>query len=204
MKARRLSRINQGITGGAIMKKTKEDYPSFEFMSNDEWDQVRYLIENELEFLKTEEIENLPDPGRENLFINSIIHLFERDLENKLLKKGFEKDVIGDPNEISWIVKQRSYFKCPERALKYSPDKKHAFLDEEVESALRSLLSLFTFKDDIENIVLADNERYKVFLRTFLLLIDIVRAGRLRHIEHGVSVEEGKDKRRTKKRLLMV
>jgi hypothetical protein len=78
--------------------------------------------------------------------------------------------------------------------LKYSPDKKHTFLDEEVESALRSLLSLFTFKDDIENIVLADNERYKVFLRTFLLFIDIVRASRLRHIEHEISVEEGKDK----------
>ena len=183
------------------MKKTKEDYQAFELLSNDEWDQVRYLIENELEFLKTEEIKNLPDPGRENLFINSIIHLFERDLKNKLLGKGFEKNVIENPDEISWIVKQRSYFKCPEKALKYSPDKKHALLDEEVESSLRSLLSLFTFKDNIENIVLADNERYKVFLRTFLLLIDIVRAGRLRHTKHGIFVEEGRDKRDTKKRL---
>ncbi len=172
------------------MKKTKGSPTTFEFVTNDEWDQVRYLIENELDFLKTERIENLPDPHRENLFINSIIRLFERDLKNKLLKKGFHRDVIENFDEISWIVKQHSYFKCPERALKYSPDKKQAFLEEEVESALRSLLSLFTFRNDIENIILADDERYKVLLRTFLLLIDIVRTGRLRHIKHGISVEE--------------
>lgn len=167
--------------------KTEKDGADFEFVRGDEWEQVRYSIENELEFLNTESIRNLPDHNRENLFINSLMHLFERDLKNKLTEKGFGKDVIEDPEEISWIVKLGSYFKCPENTLTRSPDKKRVALNKETESALRSLLSLYTFKDDIEKIILTDNERYKVLLRTFLLLVDIVRAGRLKHIKHKNS-----------------
>jgi len=162
------------------------------FICDDEWEQVRYSIENELEFLNTESVQNLPDRNRENLFINCLIHLFERDLMNKLAKKGFKKNVIEDPEEISLIIKQGGYFKCPKDILKYSPDKRFVTLDGETQSALRSLLSLYTFKNDIERTILTDNERYKVFLRTFLLLVDIFRTGRLKHIKHGISFLEEK------------
>jgi len=182
------------------MMTTEKSQPDFKFVCDDEWEQVRYSIENELEFLSTESIQNLPDHNRENLFINCLIHFFQRDLMNKLVKKGFTKDIVEDPEEISWIVKQGSYFKCPEDILKYSSDKRHISLDDETKSALRSLLSLYTFKNDIETIIFTDNERYKVFLRTFLLLIDVFRTGRLKHIKHGFPAAEEKNKDRQKTR----
>ena len=178
-----------------MSKKPQKEYSTFELLSSDEWDHVYYLIKEELIFLNNNiKIRNLSKRNRQNLFINNAAYLFENDLKNKLQEKDFDKNLINNLDKIRDIIENEYYFDCPKKVLKYSSDKTRIYLDEDIKSALRSLLAIYTFRDDIENTILTDNEHYEIFLKTFLLLVEIFRAGNMKNIIEGIARIEGRSR----------
>ncbi len=171
------------------MKEIQNNYPAFDLLSSDEWDHVRSIIEDELDFLNKIDLNDLSEAEKGSLLINTIMQTFEQDLKGRLQNEGLDRDLIDDANELSYITQGNDYFKLPEHVLEFSRDKKEAYLREDIRSCINSLLTLSGFRDDAKNIIVNGNEYYRIFLKTLLLLIDVFRAGAMKDIVRGIAVK---------------
>jgi hypothetical protein len=170
-------------------------------LTSDEWDDAQYYISNEFEFLEEIAIKkhHLKDI---RLFHNHILSLFEREIKEMLIETGFEKVMLEDPDKLHKIIKALDRmgieykfpryelpYGFPEGILKIRQDKKVIWVKPEIESALRALESINLMTKE-----LSDKKSIIIFLKSFELLVNVLRAGCMNPILSEIKKQENRAK----------
>jgi len=184
------------------MKKGSQRPETVNLLTSDEWDHVRYLIEQDLNCLATIDITKDSELSN-HLFHSNILFLFEREIKEQLIKAGFEKKVIENQEKLKQVVKtldkqgliihgywdENLLYGLPTTVLTFSEDRKTFWVNPEIESALRAFESINSMKKELFN-----NEAIGIFLKAFELLVNVFRAGCMNPILSEMKKQENRGK----------
>ena len=166
------------------MKNFLYEYPLDSLLTTDEWDHVRYLIG---EWLKSCEVESGLNPVRLPLIL-----YFKGKMKDKLIKAGFDKEALDNPEELELILKEldtqgiKYYhpkwrynppYGFPTGSFTLSSDNCILWVKPDIDAALRALESITIIKGLLVNNGLVNKEAIKVYLRSLELTINLSRAG---------------------------
>jgi len=151
----------------------------------DEWDHVRYLINEDLKLCDMKNVDRNPI---------TFISYYEDAVKEKLIKAGFEKGVIENNESLERILyvldREASVrwshhrfdlyppYGLPPGSFDISADKHIFWVKPDIEAALQSLKSLSTIKALLtKKDGTIDRRAAKVYLRTMELIINLSRSG---------------------------
>lgn len=159
------------------MKNILYEYPFDSLLTSDEWDHVRYLIG---EYLQACEVEGAFDPNDLPFLL-----FFESKIKAKLIKAGFEKDIIENPEQFEEILKalytegifingtwHEAPSGFPPDMVTFSKDRRTYWIKPDIKAALLALRSITIIKQ-----LLTNNDAVKVYLRSLELTINLLRSG---------------------------
>lgn len=147
----------------------------------DEWDHVQYLIS---EGLKCCDITD--DIGPRFL---PFIRNFEGKIQDKLVKVGFKKEVIDDPEKLETMLRildgqgieymsprfEPRFF--PEGSFTMREDKRIYWIEPDIDAAIRALKSLSVIRGLLLKDGVLNKDAARVYLRSMELIINLARAG---------------------------
>jgi len=173
----------------------------------DDWDHVRYLI--------SEHLRGLERLGDRYIDINDLpfFMYFEGKMKEKLIKVGFEKDAVDNPDELELILKEldkqaREYaypvwlnlpYGYPSGSFTVSPDNRIMWVNPDIDAALRTLESIKIMKG-----LLTNKEALRIYLRAFELTVNLSRAGTVPELVSAEvkRIENSRRKRELKQRII--
>ena len=181
------------------MKNLLYKYPLDSLITTDEWDHVRDLIGGELKCCEVE--------GGLNPADLPFILYFEGKMKDKLIKAGFDKEALDNPEELELILKELDKqgitydhpkwrynppYGFPSGSFILSSDNCILWIKPDIDAALRVLESIAIIKGLLVNNGLPNKEAVKVYLRSLELIINLSRAGNISEL--AISETEKREK----------
>lgn len=166
------------------MKNLLYKYPLDSLLATDEWDHMRYLIGENLKCCEVE--------GRLNPEDLPFIPYFKGTMKDKLIKAGFDKEALDNPDELELILKELDKqgikydhpkwrdnppYGFPSGSFTLSSDNCILWVKPDIDAALRALESITIIKGLLVNNGLVNREAIKVYLYSLELMINLSRAG---------------------------
>lgn len=170
-------------------------------MGHNEWDVVRWRIENDLQLL-----DELGEIDQEYLERIVFIGSFEVMLRIKLIKAGFDEHFLKNPEELNRVISvlkdqgisyafhrhEIDFPGFPTGSFSVDEDNRLLWLKPDIEAALRALGLIAIIKGLLVKDGFINKDACKVYLRSMELIISIVRASKTPKL--AVSEMEKKDK----------
>jgi len=169
-------------------------YPPFPFRAVDDllvpkefdqWFFIRESIEGNLVWLDEEK-------GNINQKELPFIYAFEDEVKDKLVKAGFKKDFWENQANFQILLQvldkqglsiygtwNHLPYGYPASVVKFSKDRKTFWIEHDIAASLRTLNSIIIIKQSLLKDGLVNKESAKVFLRSFELIINLLRSGTL-------------------------
>lgn len=167
-------------------KKDLYDFPIDSILTSDEWNKLRYLIEEELKRLEGhEEIKSEYLP---------FISYFEDKTREMLINVGFKKEIIEDPEELNTLITilnnqgiKHSFhrsdlhlpYEFPSGTYKVSEDNHTICINVSIEAALRALGSTKILKGLLIKNGYINKDVVRVFLRSLEMIMNLARTGNI-------------------------
>lgn len=172
----------------------------------DEWDHVRYKIE---EYLRSLDILEKEEMLTERFSLPFIAY-FEREIKRKLIKAGFKDNIFEDQTDfqitLQILDKQRKgvygtwdhiLSGYPANVVTFSEDRTIFWIKPDVEAALRALESITIIKRLLVNEKSVNFEAHRVYLRSLELVINLARMGTIPQMAKA-EVAKQKNRKRTR------
>lgn len=169
--------------------KTLLDPPIDDLITTDEWNHARYVIRKTLRTCQDEEINKFFEPG-----MIPFLGWFERAIENRLIKAGFDKESIKNEIWFKGLMYTLDFeqgfiysgrwdlnppFGFPAGTYTLSDDNHQMWIKPEIEAALVTLQTLKKLDELLVKDGKVNIEALRVFLHSFELTINLSRTGLL-------------------------
>ena len=167
-----------------MKKNLLYEYPLDSLLATDEWDHMRDLIGEELRCCEVK-------GGLHPADLPFILY-FEGKMKAKLIKAGFDKDALNNPEELELILLELNKqgikydhpkwrynppYGIPTESFTLSSDDCILWVKPDIEAALRAFESITIIKGLLVNDGVPNKEAVKVYLRSLELMINLSRAG---------------------------